>query len=177
VVAAHKAETQRIENLQKPLKKAKEELEAPYLKTLVEEAVSRLPEYMRVAWRTPEEKRTPGQRLNVQQIKKTLEDDTLSQKLTEKDSLARMSADDLRKHQELVKQIKALDQQKPKPYPTARAIGEDGPTPRPSYFLHRGSLDTKGSLMTPGALSVVSEPEYQYPAAPANAKSSWRRRG
>jgi len=177
VVAAHRAETQRVENLQRPLKKAKDELEAPYLKALVEEAVSRLPEYMQAAWRTPAEQRTPGQRLNVQQIKKTLEDDTLSQKLTEKDIVARMGADDLRKHQELVKQIKALDRQKPKPYPTARAIGEDSATPRPSYFLHRGSIDTKGSLMTPGALSVASETEYQYPAPPANVKSSWRRRG
>jgi mono/diheme cytochrome c family protein len=68
VVAAHRAETQRIEGLQRPLKKAKDELEAPYLKILVEEAVSRLPEYMQLAWRTPAEQRTPGQRLNVGQI-------------------------------------------------------------------------------------------------------------
>src|SRR5215475_14089707 len=135
VVAAHRAETQRIEALQRPLKKAKDELEAPYLKALVEEAVSRLPEYMQIAWRTPPEKRTPGQRLNVQQIKKTLEDDSLSQKLTEKDIVARMSADDKRKHQELVEQIRALDQQKPKPYPTARAAGESGSKPGPTYFL------------------------------------------
>ncbi len=132
VVAAHRAETQRIEGLQRPLRKAKDELEAPYLKILVEEAVSRLPEYMQIAWRTPEAQRTPGQRLNVGQIKKTLEDDTLSQKLTEKDIVARMSGDDKRKHQELVEQIRALDRQKPKPYATARAISEGGTKPGPS---------------------------------------------
>ncbi len=175
VVAAHRAETQRIEAQQRPLKKAKDELEAPYLKILVEEAVSRLPEYMQIAWRTPEDKRTPGQRLNVQQIKKTLEDDTLSQKLTEKDIVARMSAEDKQKHQALVAQIKTLDRQKPKPYPTARAISESGPKPAPTYFLHRGSPDTKGPAMTPGVLSVVSE--YEFPIPPANAKSSYRRRG
>ncbi len=177
VVSAHKAETQRIEGLQKPIRKAKDELEAPYLKILVEEAVSRLPEYLQIAWRTPAEKRTPGQRLNVQQIKKTLEDDTLSQKLTEKDIVARMSADDKGKHQELVRQIKALDRQKPKPYPTARAIGESGAKPVPTYFLHRGVTDSKGPVMTPGVLSVVNESDYEFPAPPPNAKSSYRRRG
>jgi mono/diheme cytochrome c family protein len=177
VVAAHKAETQRIENQQKPLKKAKEELEAPYLKALVEAAVSRLPEYLQIAWRTPEDKRTPGQRLNVQQIKKTLEDDTLSKKLTEKDIIATMKGDDLARHKELVSQIRALEQQKPKPYPTTRAIGEDGPKARPSFFLHRGSVDAKGPAMSPGILTVACESEYQYPEPPPNAKSSWRRRG
>jgi mono/diheme cytochrome c family protein len=177
VVAAHRAETQRIDNLQRPLKRAKDHLEEPYLKVLVEEAVSRLPEYMQIAWRTPPEKRTAGQKLNVQQIRKTLEDDTLSQKLTEKDIVARMSEEDRGKHDKLKAQIRELEVQKPKPYPTARAIGEDGSTARPSYFLHRGSLDTKGSLMTPGVLTVAGESDYAYPAAPANAKSSWRRHG
>ena len=177
VVAAHRAETQRVEGLQRPLKKAKDELEAPYLKVLVEEAVSRLPEYMQIAWRTPAEQRTPGQRLNVGQIKKTLEDDTLSQKLTEKDIVARMSADDKRKHQTLTEQIKALDKQKPKPYPTARAIGEGGANPGPTYFLHRGTPEAKGPVVTPGVLSVVSETDYAFPTPPANAKSSYRRRG
>src|SRR5215813_5665537 len=177
VVAAHRAETQRIEGLQRPLKKAKDDLEAPYLKILVEEAVSRLPEYMQIAWRTPAEKRTPGQRLNVGQIKKTLEDDTLSQKLTEKDIVARMSADDTRKHRELVEQIKALDRQKPKPYPTARAIGESGSKPGATYFLHRGAPDAKGPVVTPGVLSVINESDYEFPTPPPNAKSSYRRRG
>jgi mono/diheme cytochrome c family protein len=173
-VAAHKAGTQRIENLQKPLKKAKDELEAPYLKILVEEAVSRLPEYMQIAWRTPEAQRTPGQRLNVQQIRKTLEDDTLSMKLTEKDIVARMSAEDKQKQQALVEQIKALDKQKPKPYPTARAVGENGTKPAPTYFLQRGSIDAKGPAVPPGVLSVIGECEF--PAPPAQAKSSYRRR-
>src|SRR5215510_3425426 len=176
-VAASRAETQRIEGLQRPLRKAKDELEAPYLKALVEEAVSRLPEYMQVAWRTPPEKRTPGQRLNVQQIKKTLEDDSLSQKLTEKDIVARMPDDDKRKHQELVEKIKALDRQKPKPYPTARAIGESGSKPGPTYFLNRGAPDAKGPAVTPGVLSVINETDYEFPAPPPNVKSSYRRRG
>jgi mono/diheme cytochrome c family protein len=177
VVAAHRAEMQRIESLQRPLKKSKSDLEAPYLKTLVDEAVSRLPEYMQIAWRTPEAQRTPGQRLNVGQIRKTLENDPLSARITEEHIVARMSEDDRRKQDDLKARIRELDKQKPKPYPMARAIGEDGPKARASYFLHRGSIDVKGPLMTPGVLSVISETDYEFPSPPATAKSSWRRRG
>ncbi len=177
VVAAHKTETGRIDSIQQPLKKSQSDLEAPYLKILVDEAVSRLPEYMQIAWRTPESQRTPGQRLNVSQIRKTLENDRLSARITEEDIVARMSEADRREHDKLKARIRELDKQKPKPYPTARAIGEDGPKARPSYFLHRGSIDVKGPLMTPGVLSVIGETDYEFPSPPANAKSSWRRRG
>jgi hypothetical protein len=177
VVAAHRAETQKIDAQQRPLRKAKDDLEAPYLKMLVDEAVSKLPEYLQIAWRTPEEKRTPGQRLNVNQIRKTLEDDTLSNKITEADIVARMSEEDKRKHKDLVDQIRALERQKPRPLPTTRAIGEDGVRARPTYFLFRGSVDVKGPEVKPGVLSVVSEAEYEFPTPPANAKSSFRRRG
>ncbi|MBI1765963.1 MAG: DUF1553 domain-containing protein, partial [Acidobacteria bacterium] len=101
--------------------------------------------------------------------------DSLAQKLTEKDIVARMSAVDKQKQQDLVAQIKTLDKQKPKPYATARAIGEGGPNPAPTYFLHRGNFDSKGPAMTPGVLSIVGD--YEFPVPPANAKSSWRRRG
>ena len=86
VVDAHRAETSRIEALQKPLQQRKKEIEAPYLKQLVDRVVAELPEYLRQAWRTPEKERTPGQRLNVIQIEKTLQDDTLRAKITEKTS-------------------------------------------------------------------------------------------
>ena len=176
-VAAHRAETQRIETLARPLKKAKDELEAPYLKVLVEEAVSRLPEYMQVAWRTPVEKRTPGQRLNVDQIRKTLEDDALSQRLTEKDIVARMSDEDKKKHQQLVQQIRLIEKQKPAPFPTVRAVGEGGAKPGPTYLLLRGAPEAKGPVVTPGVLSVTSDKEYEFPVPPADARSSFRRRG
>src|SRR5207237_6356103 len=115
VVAAQRAATQKIDSQQRPLKKAKDELEAPYLKILVDEAVSKLPEYLQIAWKTPEDKRTPGQRLNVNQIRKTLEADTLSNKITEEQIVAQMPAEVKLKHQELPNQIRALDRQKPKP--------------------------------------------------------------
>jgi hypothetical protein len=85
--------------------------------------------------------------------------------------------DDVRvKQADLVRQIEALNRQKPKPYPAARAMTDAGRDPRPSYFLHRGSPDAKGSLMTPGVLSVAAERDPEFAPPPADAKTTWRRR-
>ncbi|HJU43067.1 MAG TPA: DUF1553 domain-containing protein [Vicinamibacterales bacterium] len=176
-VAAHRAETQRLEALLKPLQQQKRELEAPYLKKLVDAAIAELPEYMQAAWRTPEHERTEGQKLNVAQIEKTLKDDTLRGKITEKHIVAEMPEDAQRAHADLKARIEAIEKQRPRPFPTARAIGEPGREPRPSFFLIRGSVDAKGSQMAPGVLSVATEIEPAFPPPPSDAASSWRRRG
>jgi len=176
-VSAHKADTARIEELLRPLRQVKRALEAPYLKQLVDREIALLPEYLQTAWKTPPAERSEGQRLNVAQIEKTLQSDTLRAKITEKDILPLMPEAERLEHRTLVEQISALERQKPKPYPSARAIGESGREARPSYFLHRGSLDAKGSLMAPGVLSVASGKEPEFALPPPDATTSWRRRG
>ena len=176
-VTAHRAETARVEGLLKPIRQAKREIEAPFLKQLVDREIALLPEYLRTAWNTPAAERSEGQRLSVIQIEKTLQDDTLRAKITEKDIVALMPEAVRQKHSALNAEIAALDKQKPKPYPTARAIGENGVEPRPSYFLHRGNVDAKGPLMTPGVLTVASVSEPPFPAPPAEARSTFRRSG
>jgi cytochrome c553 len=177
VVAAHRAETQRIEELKKPLEGKKKALEAPYLKRLVDAAVSELPEYLQIAWKTPEADRTEGQKLNVLQIEKTLQNDSLRAKITEKDIVALMSAEDRHQHESVKAELGALERSKPEPYATARAIGEAGRESRPSHFLLRGSIDARGSQMTPGVLSVAADADPEFPDPPPDAGSSWRRRG
>jgi hypothetical protein len=170
VVAAHKAEVKQIKELQKPLQEQKKKLEEPHRKRIFEERISQLPEYLQIAWRTPKEQRTEGQRLNAEQIEKTLI-------VKEKDILARMSQAEMETHEQLSAKIAELQKQLPKPYPTARAIGEEDREPLPSYFLHRGAPDMKGSLMQPGILTVAWKGEYEFPSPPPDAESSWRRRG
>ena len=176
-VAKFRSEVNRITELQRPFRKAKADLEAPYRERLVEEAISKLPEYMQIAWHTPPDKRTDGQKLNVQQIDKTLNNDTLAHKIDEPMVISLMTEDERKKHQELNDKIDELENQKPAMYPVAMATTDSGPTPQPSYFLQRGVPDAKGSLMMPGVLSAASATEYVYPAAPAGAKTTWRRRG
>ena len=150
VVTAHKAEVARIDGLLKPLRAARRELEAPYARLLLEEEVAKLPDYMQQAWRTPEGERTPGQKLTVQQIRKVLEIDRQAHRFSEKEMLARMSAEDRLKHDQFSAQIRELDKQKPKPFATTRAIREKGRTAEPTVFLHRGSVDARGPAMEPG---------------------------
>jgi Protein of unknown function (DUF1549)/Protein of unknown function (DUF1553) len=176
-VSAHRVETQRVENLLRPLRQAKRELEAPFLKQLVDAEIALLPAYLQAAWKTPVARRTDGQRLNVAQIERTLQMDSLRARITEKDIVALMPADVRAKHSELKDQIAAAEARKPKPFPTGRAIAESGREARPSYFLHRGSVDAKGSVMAPGVLSVATEKEPEFVAPPPDAKSTWRRRG
>ena len=175
VRAANRAEIARIDAAHRPLRREKTSLEAPYLQRLVAAAIREMPEYLQVAWNTPADQRTAGQRLNVAQIKRTLESDTLRNKFPEKELVVLMTDEERNQHRELKDRIAALERQKPKPYPSALAVGED--TPRPTYFLHRGSVDARGPIVTPGVLSVLALTEYEFPAPPEGGQSSWRRRG
>jgi hypothetical protein len=175
-VGAQRAETARIDGLIRPLRQTKRQMEAPYLKQLVDAEVAKLPEYLQTAWKTPSAERTEGQRLNVAQIERTLQNDSLRNRITENDIVALMDAPTRRAHGELVDRIAAIEKQKPAPLPVARAIGEPARQPRPSYFLHRGSVDAKGPEVQPGVLSVAADAEWEFAEAPPDAKSSWRRR-
>ena len=58
-----------------------------------------------------------------------------------------MSAGERQEREDLQLQIAVLEDKRPAPYPTARTITEDGRQALPSYFLHRGNPDSKGSRM------------------------------
>ncbi|HKA00709.1 MAG TPA: PSD1 and planctomycete cytochrome C domain-containing protein [Candidatus Solibacter sp.] len=176
-IAAYNTEVARLNKLEAPLKRAKNDLESPYRKRLMDEAISRLPAYMQEAWRTPPQQRTEGQKLNVQQIQRTLTNDTLAHRIEDSQVLALMTEEERRKDAELSEQIAALQKQKPAPFAAALATTDSGRTPQPSYFLHRGGIDAKGALMTPGVLSAAAAAEYRFPSPPENAKTTWRRRG
>src|SRR5262245_50500869 len=176
-VTRNRAETNRIIELQRPFRRDKAALEEPYQKRLIEEAIAQLPMYMQTAWKTPPEKRTDGQKLNVLQIQKTLTDDTLAHKIDEPMIAALMTEEERKKHQELNDRIADLENQKPASYPVAMAATDTGREPVASYFLQRGTVGARGSLMSPGVLSVASPAEYVFPPPSADAKTAGRRRG
>lgn len=165
----HKEAEARIEEEARPLKRELEALLKPYRDKKIAEERAKLPDYIQEALRTPPEKRTEGQKLNVIQVEKT-------RNFTEEDVIASMPADDQTKHRDLQRRIRQIERKKER-MPAAMAIGENSREPDPSYFLHRGSPDSKGSLMKPGVLSVITREEPPFPAAPADAESSHRRKG
>jgi len=176
-VEANRRDAQRVDALARPLRETKRQLEAPYLQQILDREIAKLPEYMQLAWKTPADKRTDGQKLNVIQIEKTITNDSLRALVTELDIVVLMSADVKARHETVKAQIAEIDKQRPRPFPTALAIGERGRVAQPSFFLHRGSQDAPGSQVTPGVLSVVSTTDWTFPEPPPNATSSWRRRG
>ena len=169
-VARRSAEQKRIDALIAPLRKRISEIEAPYRARLIAAKKDKLPDYMKLALRTPPEKRTEGQTLNVIQVEKTfkVDEDELQATLSPADSAARAA---------LVAQIAELDRSRPAPLPVATGVAEGGREPLPSYFLFRGSAGQKGSRMQPGVLSVAAKADAVFPQPPPEAKSSWRRRG
>src|SRR5205807_8951333 len=125
----------------------------------------------------PAAERTEGQKLNVQQIERTLLNDTLAHRITDEQILALMPENERRKDAEFAAELERLRKQRPQAYPSAMAIGDNGRTATPSYFLHRSGIDAKGPVMTPGVLSVATTTEYAFPPPPESARSTWRRRG
>jgi len=176
-VEANRAERRRIDDLIEPLAAKKEAIEKPYHDQIVAREVAKLPEYMQIAWKTPPDERTEGQRLNVVQIEKTLELGSLRNLVQEEHVVALMPEDVKAGHAVVKAEIRALERQRPPRLPTARVIGERGPRPQPSHFLHRGSADAKGSVVTPGVLTVASDGEWTFPEPPPDARSSYRRLG
>ena len=171
-VRAHEAEQKRIDDLQQPVKDRQTALLKPYRDRLLEELIAKQPDYIQHAWNTPPGERTEGQRLNVRQLEHTFE----SEYSDDKKVLPQATAEDKQQHARLQEQIDALKERRPEPYPTAMTIGEEGREAFPSYFLHRGSVGNKGSVMAPGILRVASRGEPEFHPAPEEAKSSYRRK-
>ena len=65
--------------------------------------------------------------------------------------------------------IAELEKTKPAPLPVVQAIADPGPDAPPSYFLHRGSVLSKGSEMSPGAIAVLNPPGVDIEVAQAGA--------
>jgi hypothetical protein len=169
-LATYNAEIKRIDGLVAPLKRQIAEVEKPYREKIVADKRSKLPAYLITALQTPAEKRTEGQRLNVIQVQKSLVADENELKVA-------LSAAVLERRTEIQKKMAALEATKPPAPPAALTVREDGPKAPESHFLHRGSAGSPGSVMQPGVLTAASWQEWQFPAPPANAKTSWRRRG
>jgi hypothetical protein len=168
-VAAFEAQQKHIAELQKPLKAQLAEIEKPYKDRLLAEKKSKLPDYIQLALRTPEGQRTEGQRLNAIQVEKTLA-------IEEPELAAALIPGDAAKRKAVQKQIADLEAQRPQPFASAMAIAEKGREPEPSYLLIRGGAGNKGEVMKPGVISAASWRAWDFPAPPAEAQTSWRRR-
>ena len=172
-----------IDAQQQPIRAEIADIEAPYRATLLEERLSRFPDNVQQAVRTPETERTPGEQLLAAQV--------LSIAIPRAKVTAALTSEDGAKRTELTARLKALDAERPK----AEMVGivtdgdyryaPDGPGDEvigcpecrvppdepgsflheagmpayeapPNHFLIRGDPLSPGSEMTPGFLTVAT---------------------
>ncbi len=168
---AYQAAVKRIDDQQiKPFKLKIAELEKPYREKIVADKRAKLPAYMITALETAPEKRTEGQKLNAIQVEKSLIAE-------EKDLKPALTPEDAKRRADLQQRIKDIEATKPPPPAAALSVSEDGAKAPESHFLHRGSSGQPGTVMAPGVLTVAQWADYDFPAPPAGANTSWRRRG
>ncbi|MBI3666350.1 MAG: DUF1553 domain-containing protein, partial [Acidobacteria bacterium] len=204
-VEALLAKQEEIDSKIKPLKEQIAEIEAPYReKVFIEEVVKQFPQDAQIAARTPEARRTPGQKLLAEQLFRAV---GVSAGAVDK----AISAADKDKREALAAQIKELEKQRPKMPPFAAGITDgdyrfapdgygdepapgkgvkrdpslqgtflhkgSGPyKPPPSYFLFRGEIDNRGPQMAPGFISVITNGQPTTAIPPADERTSGRRR-
>ncbi|MEO7649659.1 MAG: PSD1 and planctomycete cytochrome C domain-containing protein [Bryobacteraceae bacterium] len=186
-----------------PLKERIREMEEPYRLTLAQKKYKRFPENIQRAIAVPEEKRTPGEALLANQVIRTtavasteIDRVMTPADLAEKNKLG----EELKRIEgERPKPIPmamgitdgdyrftpdgAGDEPAPGKGIKQGVIegsflhrGEGRYQPPPSYFLIRGDVESRGSLMKPGFVTVatLSNPPVEIP--PANGHTSGRRR-
>ncbi len=156
----------RIEPLRGDIKK----IEKPVRERLLQEKYAKLPEPVQGALRTDPAKRTDAQKLQAAQV-------AYSVGVADTEIAAALPAEDKKNVDELKALIAALEKSKPPELPMVQAIVDQGPAAQPSYFLHRGTVQSKGSEMVPGAIAVLDPPgeDLQVPFARPGAKSTGRR--
>lgn len=145
-------------------------LQKPIRDRLLEAKYKELPEPLQAAIRTEPAKRTEAQKRQAAQI-------LTSTAVSEAEILAEMSPVDRKKIEDLKTQIAELEKSKPASLPAAMAITDPTATPSKSYFLHRGSVLSKGSEMEPGPPLVLSasDREMVFPKPPPQARTTGRR--
>ena len=204
-VEAFLAKKEEMDAKLKALRQRITEIERPYReKVILAEVAEKFPEDALMAVKTPEEQRTPGQKLLASQIFGAVS-------IQPADVECIMDSEAKAKRDALDAQVKQLEQQRPEPPPYAIGVTDgdyrfaadgpgdepapgkgiqsdpnlkgsflhkgDGPyKPPPSYFLIGGDRNNRGALMEPGFITVATYGNPPTAIPPSGGRSSGRRR-
>jgi hypothetical protein len=200
--AAYTNAVEQLEEKLKPLKAALRELDQPYRAILLPEKYKRFPAHIQEAVNTPEEKRTPGQVLLANQIIRTvnvspaeIERIMKPADLEEKKRLqAEIAALEKTRPAAIPVAMGVTDGDyrftpdgpgdEPAPgkgikRQTGGSFLFKGPgryEPQPSYFLYRGDIESRGSRMQPGFVTVATYGNPPVELPPSHGRTSGRRR-
>lgn len=162
-------ETAEIERRIEGLRYRIYELQASARQQLLEDKYDELPEALRLAVRLPPEKRSVTQSRQAREVLATVS-------VSEEEIREVLSAGELGNLDALNSEIEQLEASRPV-LPMAQAVAEDGPVARPAFFLHRGDVRSKGSVVEPGTLSVLHPrgQDIEFPTPQPGAKTTGRR--
>jgi len=138
-VAEYKRIKREVEEQTKPLRRQIAQIEAPYRKAAYERRLGKFPEEIQIAVKTPDEQRTPGQRLLAAQIVSLdVDPDAAANQTANYRSMMKVSDADHEVRQKLVEQIEEIQKRLPPPLPVDEGIRDgdyrltpDGPGDEP----------------------------------------------
>jgi hypothetical protein len=139
-----------------PVKASVEALEAPYRKKLLEGRLAKVSETIRIAYLTPDEKRTPAQKESAVTAARLLN-------IPAKEITAALSTEHKAEQDRLLAELKKLDVLKPS-VPTAMGLQETGKAPK-TFILRRGELRSPGEEVRAGWPTILSVGFRQEPAS------------
>jgi len=168
-IAEYERTRKEVEEQVRPLWRKVAEIETPYRKAQFEKRLAKFPEEIQLAVRTPEEKRTPGQKLLAAQIVSLdIDPDAFAnQNLTASSYRGiKMSEADEEVRKKLVDRIQELQKRQPPPLPVTEGVRDgdyrlipDGPGDEP--------LPGKGNRFDYGVeCCFLPQPGKQYQAPP-----------
>lgn len=162
-------ENNEIDRQVEDLKYQKFVLQDPARRDLLDAKYQELPKPLELAVRTPAEERTETQARQAREVLATIT-------VSDEEILEVLSDNERERLEALETEIQQLEESRPL-LPLAQAVSERGPVARPTYFLHRGNVRSKGSAVEPGTLSVLNPPgqDIEFPAPEPHARSTGRR--
>jgi hypothetical protein len=141
--AADKAYKDRL----KPIEDELKDLQKPYRDRIVEEALAQLDPKLREAWHTPENKRTPEQKILAKNAKDQIEP-------TWDVVVAAMPSEEKDKRMKLRVRLHEIELTQPDPLPTSYAYVNDGEAPQ-SFVLRMGDPHNHLAPVEPSVPSVI----------------------
>jgi hypothetical protein len=203
VAAAHQKQVADVNRRVDALRAKVRDLEQPYRVPLLAEKYKKFPANVQAAIATPEDKRTAGQALLAGQVIRTVSVSSAeidrAMKPADLETKKRLLAEMRDVEQQRPAPIPVAmgitdgdyrftpDGPGDEPAP-GKGVKNDGVKgtylhtgsghyePPPSYFLIRGDINSRGSVMQPGFLTVATEADAPTAMPPATGKTSGRRR-
>ena len=198
-VRRHAEATEAVNKRIEPLERQIASLEAPYKKLARQRALEEFPEEIQIAVRTPDEQRTPGQKLLAAQVRS----------IGSGGHAELMPAADRERVAEIKARIAELEKEFPEPLPAAMGIRDGdyrfapdglGDEPQPgkgdredfsgiqgtwlptagyqppaAHFLPNADYRNKGEVIEPGYIEALSRDQPFRPQRPSHRVSSGRR--